>query len=72
MNKDILGMWLENNYRRDFLAGLFDALLLVAAPLFASRLLAEVLWKSFRNADKTRSFGRNDILVLTILMLLLI
>lgn len=31
------------NYRRDFLAGLFEALLLVAGALFASRRLADVL-----------------------------
>lgn len=50
-------------YRRDFVAGLFDVLpLATCAPLFASRLfVVDVLWKSFRNADITRSFGRNDI-----------
>lgn len=53
---------IENAYRRDFLAGLFDALF-VGAPLLASRrLAADGLWNIFRNADKTRSFGRNDIL----------
>lgn len=50
-------------YRRDFVAGLLDVLPLAAcAPLFASRLFElDVLWKSFRNADITRSLGRNDI-----------
>lgn len=47
--------------RRDFRAGLLDAL--PVAPLFTSRrLVVDVLWKSFRSADRTRSFGRNDIL----------
>lgn len=53
-------------YRLDFVAGLFDVFpLATCAPLlwlFASRLFVlDVLWKSFRNADITRSFGRNDI-----------
>lgn len=55
-----------SDYRRDFLAGLFEPLLLVAGALFASRRFADVLWKSFRNADNTRSFGRNDIVYLTL------
>lgn len=50
-------------YRRDFLAGLLDVL--PVAALHASRLFADdVLWNSFRRADNTRSFGRNDIFTL--------
>lgn len=55
------------NYRRDFRTGLFDVLPAVGAPcapLFASRLfVVDTLWNSFRSAEMTRSFGRNDIVV---------
>lgn len=41
--------------------GLFETLAL--APLFASRRFdVDFLWNNFRNAEITRSFGRNDML----------